>query len=85
MNGKARVLFPYYFFAFLGAAAGFGFFFGGAAGFFAAGRLSDLPAALFDADSRPIRIIEIGGIYSADDLRRMHRSYIRERIRYELW
>ena len=42
-------------------------------------------AAILQKPDCPIRIIEIGGIYSADDLRHIHRSYARERIPYELW
>lgn len=42
-------------------------------------------AIVVDDDSQPTHIIEIGGIYSAADLRRMHRFFAKERIRYELW
>ena len=42
-------------------------------------------AVILQEPDCPIRIIEIGGIYSADDLRHIHRSYARERIPYELW
>ena len=42
-------------------------------------------AAILQKPDCPIRIIEIGGVYSADDLRHIHRSYARERIPYELW
>ncbi len=42
-------------------------------------------AIVVDDDDQPIQIIEIGGIYSAADLRRMHRFFSKERVRYELW
>ena len=41
-------------------------------------------AILYERDY-PIDVIEIGGVYSADDLRHIHQSYSRERFRYELW
>lgn len=42
-------------------------------------------AAILMQPDQPIRIIETGGTYSADDLRHIHRSYARERTAYELW
>lgn len=42
-------------------------------------------AAILAHPDQPIRIIETGGTYSADDLRHIHRSYARERTAYELW
>ena len=33
----------------------------------------------------PIEAIEIGGVYSAGDLKRTHQSYSHKRIRYEIW
>lgn len=42
-------------------------------------------AAILMQPDQPIRIIETGGTYSADDLRHIHRSYTRERTAYELW
>lgn len=42
-------------------------------------------AAILQEPDCPVRIIETGGVYSADDLRHIHRCYARERISYELW
>lgn len=42
-------------------------------------------AAILMQPDQPVRIIETGGTYSADDLRHIHRSYARERTAYELW
>ncbi len=42
-------------------------------------------AAVLKPPDLPTLIIETGGNYSADDLRHIHRSYVRERIPYELW
>lgn len=42
-------------------------------------------ATILQSPDCPIRIIETGGTYSADDLRHIHRCYARERIPYELW
>lgn len=42
-------------------------------------------AAILQKPDCPTRIIETGGVYSADDLRHIHRCYARERIPYELW
>ena len=42
-------------------------------------------AAILQKPDQPVRILETGGIYSADDLRHIHRSYARERVPYDLW
>lgn len=42
-------------------------------------------AVILQKPDLPVRILETGGTYSADDLRHIHRSYARERVPYEIW
>lgn len=42
-------------------------------------------AAIFHEADFPIGIIEVGGVYSADDLRHIHKAYSIRRLHYELW
>ena len=42
-------------------------------------------AAVIEDDGEPTRLIEIGGVYSPEDLRRIHRHYSRQGVCYEIW
>ena len=49
-------------------------------------RLRALPDAVtLDANGEIFKAIEFGGQYSVDRLRRLHESFSRQRIRYEIW
>jgi hypothetical protein len=41
-------------------------------------------AILHEADF-PVGVIEVGGVYSSDDLRHIHKAYSVRRLHYELW
>jgi hypothetical protein len=42
-------------------------------------------AAIIGRSDYPTEVIEVGGVYSADDLRDIHKAYAVRRFRYELW
>ena len=42
-------------------------------------------AAILHDEQFAARVIEVGGVYSADDLRHIHKAYSTRRFRYELW
>lgn len=42
-------------------------------------------AAIIGQADYPTEVIEVGGVYSADDLRDIHKAYAVRRFRYELW